>query len=221
MKMSMHLLEMTLQRENIQNDSSKKINQYLQILKNECEREISLINDLLDLQRLEAGKQALIFDTVQVREWVSEVVQGFYERAKARQIALQVDLPTQNLPPLTSDIASLERILAELLNNACKYTPPEGTIKVSAKTNCELLQLSVTNFGAEIPAAELARIFDKFYRVPNADPWKQGGTGLGLALVQRLAQHLAGTIRVESGAGQTTFIVEIPNQAVLNERTVS
>ena len=221
MKMSMHLLEMTLQRENIQNDSSKKINQYLQILKNECEREISLINDLLDLQRLEAGKQALVFDTVQVREWVSEVVQGFYERAKARQIALQVDLPTQNLPPLTSDIASLERILAELLNNACKYTPPEGTIKVSAKTNCELLQLSVTNFGAEIPAAELARIFDKFYRVPNADPWKQGGTGLGLALVQRLAQHLAGTIRVESGAGQTTFIVEIPNQAVLNERTVS
>lgn len=215
MKMSIHLLEMTLQRGNVHNGSAPKINQYLQILKNECEREISLINDLLDLQRLEAGRQALALNTVQIQQWIQQIVQGFQERARSRQITLQTNLPPQELPPLTSDITALERILAELLNNACKYTPPEGSIWVSARIEGNMLQLSVTNLGAEIPASELSRIFDKFYRVPNADPWKQGGTGLGLALVKRLAQYLEGTVQVESGAGRTTFIVEIPNQSVL------
>ena len=218
MKMSIHLLEMTLQRGNTQNGSSQKINQYLQILKNECEREISLINDLLDLQRLEAGRQTLALNTVQIQQWIQQIVQGFQERARSRQITLQADLPSHNLL-LTSDIAALERILAELLNNACKYTPPEGSIWVRARTEGKMLQLSVTNLGAEIPNSELSRIFDKFYRVPNADPWKQGGTGLGLALVKRLAQYLEGTVQVESGAGKTTFTIEIPNQpAVVHER---
>ncbi len=71
--------------------------------------------------------------------------------------------------------------------------------------------LTISN-SAEIPAAELPRIFEKFYRVPKADPWKQGGTGLGLALVQKLVSRLQGTIEVESSRGWTTFTVELPNQ---------
>ncbi|MEB3338921.1 MAG: sensor histidine kinase, partial [Leptolyngbyaceae bacterium] len=66
----------------------------------------------------------------------------------------------------------------------------------------------------EIPATELPRIFEKFYRVPHADPWKQGGTGLGLALVQRLVNRLKGTIQVNSAGGLTTFTLQFPTQLV-------
>ncbi len=109
---------------------------------------------------------------------------------------------------LLGDSTSLERILAELLNNACKYTPPGERITMTACAANGVIQLKVSNSGVEIPAHELPRIFDKFYRVPSADPWKQGGTGLGLALVQKLAEHLGACIWVESASGQTCFTIE-------------
>jgi signal transduction histidine kinase len=115
------------------------------------------------------------------------------------------------LPHVFSDQASLDRVFAELLNNACKYTPPGQQISVSAiAPNPDQVQITVTNSGIEIPAAELPRIFDKFYRVPSADPWKQGGTGLGLALVQKLLWHIGGEILVESANNQTAFTVSLP-----------
>jgi signal transduction histidine kinase len=73
--------------------------------------------------------------------------------------------------------------------------------------------LSVTNSGVEIPASELSRIFDKFYRIPSTDPWKQGGTGLGLALVKKLVAHLGGIVQVESKDNQTCFTVTLPLEA--------
>jgi signal transduction histidine kinase len=72
------------------------------------------------------------------------------------------------------------------------------------------IKLEVSNSGVEIPARELPRVFDKFYRVPSNDPWKQGGTGLGLALVRKLAQHLGGDIEADSGNSRTWFTVDMP-----------
>lgn len=213
-KISIRMLEIALQNDGQLNGSRQKAMQYLQILKSECEREISLINDLLDLQRLEAGKRTLSFESVAIDTWLPKVVQPFLERAQSRQQTIHIELPSQDLPPLVSDVSGLERILAELLNNACKYTPPGETITVSANGEPEGMQLIVSNSGIEISANELTLIFDKFHRVPNADPWKQGGTGLGLALVQKLAQHLGGSIRVQSGDNRTTFTVEVANHDV-------
>lgn len=182
---------------------------YLQILSDECGREIELINNLLDLQRLEAGVETLLLEIIDLQTWLPQMVKPFQERAEHRQQTLQVDIPA-DLPPIASDQASLERILAELLNNACKYTPPGESIMIAARYQQGILQLQVLNSGVEIPAHELPRIFDKFYRVPSSDPWKQGGTGLGLALVQKQIEHLAGCIQVESASGRTCFTVEIP-----------
>ncbi|MBD0334596.1 MAG: PAS domain S-box protein [Cyanobacteria bacterium Co-bin13] len=212
-KLSIRMLELVMNQEDGLNGSRQKAMQYLQILKNECEREISLINDLLDLQRLEAGKRALNLETVTVQDWLTALTQPFQERAVSRQQTLEIRLPPQALPPLMSDIPALERILSELLNNACKYTPPGETIAISVTTHSDLMQFTVSNSGVEIPAHELSRIFDKFYRVPNGDPWKQGGTGLGLALVQKLAQHLGGDVRVSCRPNQTAFTVEVVNRA--------
>ena len=112
-------------------------------------------------------------------------------------------------------------MLAELLHNACKYTPAAGKIVIKAETLHETslqtpttlpktIQISVSNSGVEIPASEIPRIFDKFYRIRAHDVWNQGGTGLGLALVQQLVIRLGGKIFVNSSKGQTCFTVELP-----------
>ena len=194
---------------------------YLEILKAECAREIDLINDLLDLQRLEAAAYpTFLVESINLQSWFSNLVVPFRSRIQEHHQVLKIDLP-ENLPPLITDRSSLERLIAELLNNACKYTPAGGQIILSAgpggnpSTNNPLVpsfpftRLTIQN-QAEISPTELPRIFDKFYRVPHADPWKQGGTGLGLALVKRLVEQLQGDIQVESAHGWTSFTIQLP-----------
>jgi Signal transduction histidine kinase len=147
--------------------------------------------------------------TIEPRMWNSQYCRSLIERAESQQQDLQLEIPSE-LPALTTDLSHLERILMELLNNACKYTPAGGTITVSAQVKAGIVQLRVSNSGIEIPERELTHIFDKFYRIPNNDPWKHGGTGLGLALVKKLVEHLGGSIQVESLKGQTTFTLQLP-----------
>jgi len=206
MRLSIGMLELAMGRQ----DQPQKVAQYLQILRDECDREIDLINDLLDLQQLELGKRSLSPEAIQPQRWLAQVVQPFQERALSRQQSLLLDLPAEPLPCLVSDPLLLDRILSELLNNACKYSPPGGSIRVSAVARAKTMQIIVTNTGVEIASHEMSRIFDRFYRIPNGDPWKQGGTGLGLALVQRLVERLAGSITITSGDRQTHFTLELP-----------
>ncbi|HEY9862133.1 MAG TPA: PAS domain S-box protein, partial [Candidatus Obscuribacterales bacterium] len=213
MKMAIHMLRIAPNKE--------RQERYLQILQTECTREAELINDLLDLQRLEAASYPMfVVEALDLQHWLPELLEPFRARSQQQQQILRLEFLSQP-PPLVSDRASLNRIIAELLNNACKYTPPQGQIvlqvdyQLQPQNTLPGTKASVT-FGfrnqVEIPAAELPRIFEKFYRVPNADPWKQGGTGLGLALVQRLVERLKGSIRVESGAGWTNFWLTLPIQ---------
>lgn len=214
-RMAVKMLELSLGRINELLTSARppidisSTARYLQILKDECGREINLIENILDLQRLEAGVQTFDSEDIHFQTWLPQVVEPFGERANSRQQTLQVDIPA-DLPSIVSDLASVGRILAELLNNACKYTPPGEHIILKARAKNEKIQLQVCNSGVEIPEKELPRVFDKFYRVPSHDPWKQGGTGLGLALVQKLCEQLGGEIKAESGSGKTCFTVELP-----------
>ncbi|MBD1863931.1 MULTISPECIES: GAF domain-containing sensor histidine kinase [Trichocoleus] len=192
---------------------------YMQILSKECDREIELINDLLDFQRLEAGAVSVELESLRLQDWLPSILEPFQERAKERQQNLQLDIPA-DLPPLLSMENGLERIVAELLNNACKYTPMGGEIVVSARAialasrfeKSDQIELTIQNSGCEIPEPALAHIFEKFYRVPSHGPWKQGGTGLGLALVEKLVELLKGQIKVESQATQVVFRVTLPGQ---------
>lgn len=213
MKMAIHMLKVSPTQERRQ--------VYLEILEKECTRETDLINALLDLQRLEAAACPIDLEPVNLQVWLPNIIEPFYTRAQNRHQHLVVEFAT-NLPTINSNRASLGRILAELLNNACKYTANEGEIALRVKSKGikkkpgkpasvlkPEIEFTVRN-ESEIPKEELPRIFEKFYRVPNADPWKQGGTGLGLALAQKLVEQLEGKIEVESGNGNTTFTVTFP-----------
>ena len=215
MRMAIRMLKIALAQERAAAEEAKKlekrntVDRYLQILETECNREISLINDLLDLQRLEADEHSLSMEPIQLQDWLLQVAIPFQARAIDRQQTFQMNF-SSNLPVLISDPATLERILAELFNNACKYTPQNGQITVTIQAQSDSMQICISNTSGEISADDLTYIFDKFYRIPNADPWKQGGTGLGLALVQKLIEHLGGTITVESLSGQILFTVTLP-----------
>jgi signal transduction histidine kinase len=101
-------------------------------------------------------------------------------------------------------------VLNELLNNACKYTPAQETIRLTVSLTQINVVISISNSGVEIAPTDLARIFDKFYRIPDKDPWKHGGTGLGLALVKRLVETLGGVINATSSKQCTNFVLELP-----------
>ncbi len=217
MRVALQLLGVTLNQEFNLNEELQKplaersrIARYYKVLREECEREISLINDLLDLQRLDGGNHPIYAQPIDVTTWLPELINGFRERAQSRQQHLDFQVEPA-LPKLVSDSASLDRVFAELLNNACKYTPPGESITLAVSpAPPQQLCFQVINSGVEIPPDELPRIFDKFYRVPSADPWKQGGTGLGLALVQKLLWHIGGEISVTSLSKQTCFTVMLP-----------
>ncbi|MBC8120926.1 MAG: PAS domain S-box protein [Gemmatimonadaceae bacterium] len=199
-KLAAHMLEQAPQQQDY----------YLQILKKECKREIKLINDLLDFQRLEAGFGALQPEAIVLEEWLPPLMEPFHLLAQQRGQFFSYNVEP-DLPALVSDRSSLERIITELVNNACKYTPSGSAIAIEVRySTASTVWLSVCNSGVEIPAAEQSRIFEKFYRLPGNAPWEQSGTGLGLGLVAKLVQQLAGTIQVDSRANRTAFLVELP-----------
>jgi len=233
-KMAVRLLETVLDQQSILGSqtrfNSQSMNRYLKILEDQCDQELMLVNDLLDMRALDADACPLELTSIQLQNWIPHIVESFEARTQTQQQGLQVNLPPE-LPPLISELSSLTRILSELLNNACKYTPAGEQIVVTVRVisgdkednednKAESLphyppaggvQIDVSNSGVRIPTEELLRIFDPFYRIPKNDPWKHGGTGLGLALVKKLLVRLQGKIDVTSTQDWTTFTIEIPN----------
>lgn len=209
--LEMHLTRLGVLPAELAATSPSPIARYFHILKDEGEREICLINDLLDLARVDAQTEPPLQQVISLQHWIGHLVEPFLTRSQQQQQQLIIDLPP-DLPSITSDMVHLQRIVSELLMNACKYTPRGETIQISARAIDSGIELRVANSGVEIAETELERIFDRFYRIPGNDPWRHGGTGLGLALVKKLTEFLGGTIRVSSNAGLTQFIIQLPQQ---------
>jgi signal transduction histidine kinase len=228
-KMAVRLLEMVLNQRGLLSpetlSDSQSMARYLNILQDQCNQELKLINDLLDMRAIDAEAYPLDLTPIQLQDWIPHIVESFTERATVQQQSLHVHLPTE-LPVLVSDISILTRVLTELLNNALKYTPSGEQIVVNVRVVEEssekgdkgeplpspiCIQIEVSNSGIQLPQEELSRIFEPFYRIPKNDPWKHGGTGLGLALVKKLVNCLRGKIEAKSDRNWTTFSLEIPS----------
>ncbi|WP_392533051.1 GAF domain-containing protein [Nostoc sp. C117] len=182
--------------------------QLLQILHNECARESKLINDLLTLTYLEAEPDPPTLIAIDLQTWLQPIVESFRDLTNCQRQHLKLTVD-RTLPLLETDITDLERIVTELLNHACKYTPAGEYITVSAELRVDQVELKITNSGIELTSSELSQIFEPFYHLSKHDRWKHSGTGLELALVQKMVRHLGGLIDVESAAGQTSFTVKL------------
>ena len=178
---------------------------YLDILEQQCTQETNLINDLLTLQELESNQAPLQLETIDLKPRIHDLALSFEEKWADKGLTIAVDLPKASLL-LQTDSESLERIFQELLTNAGKYSDPDTTVvlKATHQTNQQVNQIvfTVTNIGPIISPEDATLIFDKFHRGQGVTQQVIQGTGLGLALVKCLVQHLNGTIAVSSSCSQ-------------------
>ncbi len=177
------------------------------------EREMHRLSEMtttfLDLARMESGRAQLVMELViisQLLEECTEIIQGEV-REKNQIFTLDIN---NGIPPIEADREKLKQVILNLFNNAVKYTPPGGKIDVNLSANDYEEIIKITDTGIGIPTDSLPFIFDKFYRVTNAD-LESKGTGLGLAISQRIIEAHQGKIDVESKLGNgSTFTVFLP-----------
>ncbi|MGH7279375.1 MAG: ATP-binding protein, partial [Candidatus Rokuibacteriota bacterium] len=162
-----------------------------------AQRLTNLINDLLDVSRLEAGRIELQPRPTDVKHVVDQVIGVVSVAARAKQLTVTNAIPA-DLPPAHVDPSRLQQILANLLGNAVKFTPSGGTVRVAGGRQKEQVWIAVEDSGVGIAAAELARIWDPFYQVESPMRRRHGGSGLGLALVRRLVELHGGLVHAES-----------------------
>ena len=167
----------------------------------EGDRLHEIINNLLDISRIESGRAQIEFQRVFPHLMISEVVESFQRAAQDQGVSLSVELPG-DLPEVQADMTRINPVFVNLLSNALKYTPPGGKITLSAEADEEWVQFSVSDTGRGIPNKYLPKIFEQFFRVP--DQRKEMGAGLGLAIVKEIVEAHGGTVGVESTEGKET-----------------
>jgi signal transduction histidine kinase len=171
-----------------------------------------LVDDVLDLSKVEAGRLALVREPVSLGRVAGEVHDQMRAVAQSRGVALQVTV-APDLPPVEGDPVRLKQILFNLVSNAIKFTPPNGHVHVTVLPDELGVRLDVEDDGVGIRPENLARLFREFEQIEAEDGRRPEGTGLGLALTQRLVEAHGGTIEVESTYGKgSRFRVRLPVQ---------
>jgi two-component system phosphate regulon sensor histidine kinase PhoR len=184
---------------------------FLERIGQQSDRLYSLILDLISLGRIESGSELFDFQPVRVAAVARACLERHQARAEARQQTLEAEGEGDDELTAWADEEAVDQILDNLVDNAVKYTPEGGRIRVRWRAQADLVFLEVSDTGIGIPSHDLPRIFERFYRVDKARSRELGGTGLGLAIVKHLAQALRGTIRASSTVGEgTTFVVGLP-----------
>jgi signal transduction histidine kinase len=179
---------------------------------------LALINDLLDVARLEAGKLVQKQTAIDLSELIEDMVLLMQPRAKEQGVVLTHSC--ENMKPVVADPKNIEEVLNNLLTNAINYSPEGGKVTVTARGVGQFVEIKVSDTGVGIVAEELPKIFDKFYRVKHPKTRQVTGTGLGLSIVKGIVETYRGSIHVESVPDQgTTFTVLLP--AVQGESAAS
>lgn len=204
----MGFTELLLEREY----PADKQREFLAVIQGESKRLSELINNFLDLQRIESGRQGYDLVTVEVPLLLREALAVF--EATDPEHAFTADLP-ENLPAVTADVARLQQVLSNLLSNAVKYSPQGGAVRVGARAEGDRLLLWVSDEGIGVAGEDLPRLFTRFFRGENAARCGIRGSGLGLALCREILRKMQGEIWAESELGVgSTFYVALPAAAV-------
>ncbi|MFB0546949.1 MAG: GAF domain-containing protein [Anaerolineae bacterium] len=189
------------------NEEQKK---FLSIIKSNADRLTDLINDLLDISRIESGRIKLDLKPLQIEEIVTGVVNSLRRQIKDKGLTLALNIPS-GLGKVRGDRHRITQILTNLISNAYQYTPSGGEITVSLSRTDSAIRVDVADTGIGIAPEDQSRIFDRFYRADHPLVRESNGTGLGLAIVKMFVEMHGGRIWVDSKLGQgSTFTFILP-----------
>ncbi|HEV8293130.1 MAG TPA: ATP-binding protein, partial [Tepidisphaeraceae bacterium] len=191
-------------------DDKPRAKQYLETVGRHTDQLTNLVNDLLDLSRLDSTEPLAKRELVDVNAAAKKVAELMLPAAQKKRQTLRVDL-TEPLPWVLGDAEYLHRALFNLIDNAVKYTREGGEIRLSTGTSDGVVTIDVSDNGIGIPLEDQPRIFERFYRVDRSRSREMGGTGLGLSIVKHVVQSHGGTIDVESAIGSgSRFSLRLP-----------
>ena len=175
---------------------------FLHRIHRDVDRMTSMVNDLLELSRLEIGQVAVHLSPVDIRPVIDDLVEQYQGRSRTENIVVESSLP-EDLPLVIGEEDKLRQVLVNLLENAFRFTPEQGRICVSALLQPQFVEIQVSDTGAGIAAEHIPHVFERFYKVDRSR--RDEGTGLGLAIVKHIVQAQGGDVRVESreGVGST------------------
>jgi signal transduction histidine kinase len=181
----------------------------LDVIAVESDRLARIVNDILWASRLESGTLHVAVEHCDAAQLAQTVVGAARTHLPAR-IKLDLDV-AEDLPPLAADPDKVRQVLTNLVDNAVKYSPDGGAVRVGVSASPSRVSFAVSDEGLGIPDAEQSRIFDKFYRLDPELTRGIGGTGLGLYITRELVRRMGGSVAVESAEGVgSTFTVELP-----------
>ncbi|MCX5794218.1 MAG: ATP-binding protein [Elusimicrobia bacterium] len=184
--------------------------EFLEEIERNADRMTRLVDDLLTLSALDSGARPPAAESVDLMRLAAEVTATLKPLAGRKELGLRLE-PFRDVPPVRGDRGQLKQVLTNLLDNAIKFTPEKGLVRVSAACAEGRVTVAVQDTGIGIPAEDLPRIFERFYRVDKARSRELGGTGLGLAIVKHIVEAHGGSVAVESRPGEgSTFRVSLP-----------
>jgi two-component system sensor histidine kinase VicK len=179
---------------------------FIGVARNETERMIRLVNDLLHLSRLDSNQTVLVKERVNVSDLLEDVSDRFSFQLLQRRIRIGMEV-APGIPDIFVDRDQMDQVLDNLVSNAVKYTPEGGTISIIARLlPNNHLEISIRDNGIGIPKKDLTRIFERFYRVDKARSRNMGGTGLGLSIAREIIKAHGGTIRLDSEFNEGTTV---------------
>ena len=191
--------------------------QFLGVISGESERMARIVTDLLTLSKLDYGRMELRMTRFHLHDMLRNVAKAMQLTAQEGGLTLTVDAP-DDLPPLVGDRERIEQVVVNILSNAVKYTPSGGHVSLSARAlPHDRVCIRVEDDGVGIPAADVPRLFERFYRVDKARSRAAGGTGLGLAIAKEIVEQHEGKIALASEYGSgTTVTITLPTDLMPN-----
>lgn len=203
--------------EGLEGPLNEKQKRFVQHIQKDSQHLLTLINDILDLSKIEAGKLEFHLEVVALERLIAEAVASVMPQAEARELEIEVHAGAEL--EAWADKVRVHQLLLNLLSNAIKFTPAGGRISIEARELSRSIEVSVTDTGIGVPAEHQESIFDVFYQVSSTTRGVREGTGLGLAICRRLVEQMGGRIWVESQEGQgSKFTFSLPPEGGAAEK---
>ncbi|MDH5627302.1 MAG: GAF domain-containing protein, partial [Candidatus Krumholzibacteria bacterium] len=202
---------------NIEDPTFVQRREFLDIVHKETNRLIRIVNDVLDVSKIEFGQRPVSRSAIALHAVVEEVLSMLSPSLKERDVTVSVNVP-DSLPRVDGDADLIKQVFINLISNALKYSPRGTTITVRAREEAVSLVVSVSDQGIGIPRDEIGNVFDKYFRARSQVSAKMEGLGLGLAIVKNIVEQHGGSVRVESEENVgSTFSFTLPREACFND----